>query len=361
MAKPSPHFTRQNYLYESGQGSFDEHLKNLQANNPLTYDNVNFILDILAASPFQEGTVTTGTQSFSGNKTIRALLKVADSTGANGITFGHNSFNGQITTDGKLQILSDTDFEQPVRARQTLQIVDNVTNSQNIQFDHDGTIGQIDCDGHLVFTPLVDFNNGVQFKADTQFDESVLFASSLAPPLAASAPTLANHLCRKSYVDAQVGSSIKICFLKDRKPNNTNAGGSSALTWTSRYLNTSEGDLADILVSPYIVGNYYFTIFGPGKYYIEGRAPCFKTDGGAVRLWNQTSSNVDLIGSGGFSDNGDFTQDYGILKGVITLATNQIYTLQQSFYYAVSNYGMGRAADCGQDEEYTQIMIMKIG
>lgn len=143
MSTPSPHFTHQNFLIESGQGSSSQHLGNLQANSPLTYDPISYVLDILAATTSQEGTVTTAAQTFAPSKSFKTPFYVEDAAGTSFITLSHNGTRGDLVSTGGL--------------------------------DH----------------------NSVEY-----FKGQVSFLNN--PPQTSEVPTIGDHLCNKTYVDASM-------------------------------------------------------------------------------------------------------------------------------------------------------------
>lgn len=111
MSTPKPHFTRQSYLIESGQGCSGPGMDDLTVVDPLTFDDLSYTLDINPATDTQSGVVTTANQVFAGTKRVRDELHVENvTTPTKRIRFIHNGTNGQIYSDGQLQILPVANF-----------------------------------------------------------------------------------------------------------------------------------------------------------------------------------------------------------------------------------------------------------
>jgi len=291
MTTPSPHFTRQNYLIESGQGAFWENLDNLQANDPLTYDNLNFILDILAATPTQEGTVTTAAQTFAANKTFKQPLEIEDTAGTSQWYFGHTGSTGQLSCTGG-----------------------------------------VNCTSAWASKDQVGFTNYC--------------------PTSTVAPTIANHLCRKSYVDARWLPLI----LEQRESSGDDAGDAVSGSYFQRILNTSTGDTS-LLVS--LTANR-FTI-GEGTWRIQGSVPAHRVDQHKCQLYNYSDSTVTLLGTAAKTDS---EQDFGnvcsFLNGVFTIASNKTFEIRQRVDETRNGDGCGDAAGFGDQEIYTQMLLWKL-
>lgn len=109
--EPPDDFTTRNYKIESGQGDYDMHLGNLQAADPLVYDDVLYVMDVKDASATDSGVVTTGEQILAGKKRFRGDdtgVEVEDSTGTKKVRLYYDSTAGKIkialvgTTPGQI-------------------------------------------------------------------------------------------------------------------------------------------------------------------------------------------------------------------------------------------------------------------
>ena len=139
-------------------------------------------------------------------------------------------------------------------------------------------------------------------------------------------------------------------YLKDVKASGVNGGQCTSGSWLTRTLNTAEGDLASVS----LVGNQ-FTL-QPGTYRFDVRAPAFITSQHRARLYNVTDALSEITGSTSFSHNGSPTLATSHIQGIVTLAAETTFEIQQQCT-TTHNLGFGLAASFGEPEVYTQVYV----
>jgi hypothetical protein len=225
--------------------------------------------------------------------------------------------------------------------------IEDTGGTKRIKITHSGVLGNIELEG----------GGEIYHQSTERFLSQTAFNN--VAPTSTTAPTLANHLTTKAYVDSIIPSptALKICFVRDEKSSGTHGGSSWTGSWGTRDLNTVLGD-STVLVGGVVTSNQ-FTLAGGKTYYVQASVPTFRTDSGPARLRNVTDSTTTIIGSNAHSDDGDYCQDESFINGTFTLAANKTFEIQQQFRYAVANEGLGRASGY-QTEVYTQVTIMEL-
>lgn len=153
----------------------------------------------------------------------------------------------------------------------------------------------------------------------------------------------------------------KTAYLKDVKPNNTNAGTAVAGSYVTRDLTEISGDSEIVSLSA-----NQFTL-PAGKYEIEADAPYFSPAAVAggfahrAKIRNITDSSDAILGSNEFvfQDGTTGEQNRSRVKGTITISSPKTFELQQRFGATKTN-GLGLACNFGDDEVYSQVKITKV-
>ena len=146
----------------------------------------------------------------------------------------------------------------------------------------------------------------------------------------------------------------RICTVKDIKSAGTEGGTATSGSWFTRTINTVSGD-SSVLVGGVITANTFTLV--AGYYFINGTVPAYKLDRGPARLYNTTDAAVTINGSCAWSDNGDFTQDSSFINGGFTIAGTKTFRIEQRVSNTRSTDGLGRMANLGDPEVYTQLTI----
>lgn len=150
------------------------------------------------------------------------------------------------------------------------------------------------------------------------------------------------------------GSSSKVVFLKDVKPNATNAGTCVGTIWNNRDLNTIEGDATLVTLSA-----NQFTLY-PGKYLLEANVPAYFVAAHKARLVNSATLQEVSVGSASHSHPSAGSMTTSNIRTVLTVTVPTAYHVQHRCSVERATVGLGIANNLGADEVYTTIMIQKI-
>jgi hypothetical protein len=146
-------------------------------------------------------------------------------------------------------------------------------------------------------------------------------------------------------------NSETICVIKDVKSVGTN-GGSFDSSWTTRDLNTIEGNVNFVTLS-----NNQFTLIS-GKYYLDIKAPACNVQNHQMRLYNVTD-NEYYMGTNAFASGGLMTNSE--LKKTLDITSSKTFEVQHMCSSGNSSgIGFGRAAGFSSEEVYTTIFISKL-
>lgn len=144
--------------------------------------------------------------------------------------------------------------------------------------------------------------------------------------------------------------------LFERQPATTEGGASTTGAWLTRTINQTNGNIALLAAGP--IANE-FSLYA-GTYYVEASAPGYKCDGHICRLYNVDDAATEIDGSSGRSDDGSFDNNYSFIKGTFTIVNTKKLRLEHKFERAEGTNGMGRSADVGSYEIYSQITVWKV-
>jgi hypothetical protein len=144
---------------------------------------------------------------------------------------------------------------------------------------------------------------------------------------------------------------VRTAILKDIQTSGTTGGASVAGVYTTRRLNTIEGDSSFVSLS----SNQF--ILQPGTYEINATCPQFNVGAGKAKLRNITDSVDTALGqtSATFST----SNDSSIINAIFTITSPKTFEIQHRTASSVVN-GFGAAVSYGDDEVYTQVKINKL-
>jgi len=142
----------------------------------------------------------------------------------------------------------------------------------------------------------------------------------------------------------------KVTYLKHVETAGTHAGGFTAGSYVTRTLNTIEGDTNYVSLA-----SNQFTL-QPGKYKISAVAATYSVTYNQTALYNVTDSTYEIYGTQGNDDVGNDSH----LATNIEISTPKTYELRHRCTTTISTYGLGRAANYGNDEVYAIVTIEKI-
>lgn len=145
-----------------------------------------------------------------------------------------------------------------------------------------------------------------------------------------------------------------VVYLKDIKTANTDGGSFTSSTWTTRTLNTVEGD-TDIIT----LNSNQFTL-QPGVYAIDSTAPVRGVDAHKLRLYDVTNSAVAIFGSSSWANSSSVEDSVALLNGVLTITSATTYQLEHACTTTKTGNGFGVASNLGSFELYTQVKITRL-
>lgn len=134
----------------------------------------------------------------------------------------------------------------------------------------------------------------------------------------------------------------------------TNGGGSSALAWTVRAINTESVDTQNVCT----LNTNQFTLLA-GSYRVDCIAVMFNCNESAIRLRNVTDSSTVLVSLGEYSDNSDPTTVSPVIKGRFTIASTKTFQVEYWAASAKATDGLGKAISSGEQENYLTCVLIK--
>jgi hypothetical protein len=218
-------------------------------------------------------------------------------------------------------------------------VVDSVATIQNggiIPYDSTSfRICYIDTSNNFRF-----FGSGISFGATTQVNNG--WSLEFEVPIK-------NWTIENQFTVLQ--PFIRTAILKDIQTSGTTGGASVAGVYTTRRLNTIEGDSSFVSLS----SNQF--ILQPGTYEINATCPQFNVGAGKAKLRNITDSVDTALGqtSATFST----SNDSSIINAIFTITSPKTFEIQHRTASSVVN-GFGAAVSYGDDEVYTQVKINKL-
>lgn len=174
-------------------------------------------------------------------------------------------------------------------------------------------------------------------------------------------PSVDNHLATKEYSDDNPPSADReFMLLKDIKIYTSNGGSSTADTWMTRTLNTTDhNDISGASLS-----SNRFTL-PAGTYVLRATAPGYKTSHAQLRLYNYTDSSVVGYGCTAWNNN-EYIQLRSELICVFTITSSKAFEIQHIVDSSQATYGLGCSSEgliSGYVENgvFTMVLIEKIG
>jgi len=156
-----------------------------------------------------------------------------------------------------------------------------------------------------------------------------------------------------------INSVLPWALITDVKAATINGGGSVAVTYNQRNLNTITGSEGDGNQSWVTLASNQLT-FSVGTYYIEASAPAFSCNSHTLYFYKSTApASILLYGTSEYSAFGAQTRSFVSGQFVVTDAA----TVYRILHYTQSTYalnGLGRARAVGVNEVYTMAKITKL-
>jgi len=125
-------------------------------------------------------------------------------------------------------------------------------------------------------------------------------------------------------------------MVSEHQSSGTNGGGFTSGAWRTRVINTEDSD-PDGICS---ISSNQITL-DAGTYECRISAPAYKVDKHALQLYNDTDSEIVLVGQNSFCDDGDNTQTRAHLSGRFTIAASKALEVQHQCTNDQITYGLG--------------------
>ena len=156
----------------------------------------------------------------------------------------------------------------------------------------------------------------------------------------------------KAYVD----NKRKVFHVQEQQSAGTGGGTFTQDDWQTRGLNTS---ILNEITGASLATNQI--TLPAGTYIIEGYGIGFRCDEHKTRLRNITDSTTDAVGSNCFSnDTADYTTNASSFRIKLTIAGTKVFELQHRCTDTHATEGLGRAANVGEVEIYSELFIEKL-
>ncbi|MCK5608296.1 hypothetical protein KAR91_40820 [Candidatus Pacearchaeota archaeon] len=153
-------------------------------------------------------------------------------------------------------------------------------------------------------------------------------------------------------------SEIKeqIVYIKDVKADNVDGGTITAGSYTTRTLNTVEGETSIVSVDTNQV-----TVL-PGKTIFEISAPALLCDAHKANLYSITDTAIEIIGTAEYADSnaGGHSQTSSKIFSQIQKFTPKIYDVRHRCDTTRATDGFGRGSNFGINEIYTLAKITRV-
>jgi hypothetical protein len=152
-------------------------------------------------------------------------------------------------------------------------------------------------------------------------------------------------------------TQMPVYFLIEQKSSGTNAGSSTASTWVTRSL--------DVVKINNIFGSSKsgntFTL-PSGQYIIRAEAPGNAVDRHKLRVYDTTHTSVLQGGIPAMCGYvWEETQTLATVVAYDNISSNTTYRIDHWCARTVASYGLGKATSDGSPEEYTQVVIWRVG
>ena len=148
--------------------------------------------------------------------------------------------------------------------------------------------------------------------------------------------------------------STEVCILKDVKADGVHGGSATSSTWTTRTLNTLQGDCGFLTLSSNQI------TLSVGKYIIDASAPAGNVDRHRIALYDVTNSSYDITGSVEYAPAGYYVNTRSHLHAVKDIVTQTIFDIRHFTLTGYATLGLGVASSSGLDEVYTIVEITRI-
>jgi hypothetical protein len=158
--------------------------------------------------------------------------------------------------------------------------------------------------------------------------------------------------------------SFLLQTLRDEKPNGTNGGDAPNTNYNTRTLNTGvpalSGGNSTVISGMSLSANQF--VLPPGTYYYTGSVPAGYALGHRARLFNVTTSTVEMLGTSEYTNQAAIDVNRSFLTGLLILASSNTFRIEHRIGSTAGNtWDYGVNASTGDVEIFTTITILKLG
>jgi hypothetical protein len=146
-----------------------------------------------------------------------------------------------------------------------------------------------------------------------------------------------------------------IAIFNETQAGATAGGGATAGAFDKRTLNTTViNNIGGCSIASSVI-----TLATAGTYYLNAKAPAFKTNQSQARLRNTTAGTTIIVGQPLYLANADNVAGVSIVEGFITITASTNIELQMRVATTVASEGFGVAG--GYDSNiYSTLLIRRI-
>jgi len=164
---------------------------------------------------------------------------------------------------------------------------------------------------------------------------------------------VAGNVLTAAQLNGVVDNFEDVAIFNETQSSGTN-GGSNALTYTKRTLNTTVvNNITGCSIASSVI------TLPAGTFEIYASAPAFKCEEHQIRLANTTDSTYSY-GTSEYVGAGDSIQSRSFVSTVLTIAASKDFEIQHICGASKATNGFGVAGSHGNSEIFTQIKIRRV-
>jgi hypothetical protein len=200
----------------------------------------------------------------------------------------------------------------------------------------------------------IDPNGGADFESLTVGGVDVLLDSDLASQSEAEVGTNNTKVMTPLRVKQSIDYRRRLLHVRESQAANTEGGTFTASgAYITRTLN--ETPTNEIGGSP--LSSNQITL-PANTYEVQIRVPGYNCGRHKTRLYNVTAGSTQIVGSTSVS--ASFDQTDSIIRGKFTIASQSVFEVQHRCATTSATSGFGLAANLGEVEIYTDVMIWAV-
>jgi len=166
---------------------------------------------------------------------------------------------------------------------------------------------------------------------------------------------VAGNVLTAAQLNGVVDNFADIAIFNETQSSGTQGGAYTASAYVKRTLNTTVlNNISGCSISTSVI------TLAAGTYQVLAHCPAYKTTQTRSRLYDTTNTTTVVQSPNQIADNGNQGFTLSTVSGVFTLAGSTNLELQMRGNSSQATNGLGAALSTGEDEIYSQIMIVRI-